>query len=275
MITEETRQRTDLPVGRLQDKVAVVTGAARGQGEATARLFAAEGARVVLTDRLQAEGEAVARSIGKSARFFAADVADEGAWKRLIADAVAAFGRIDILINNAAITDHHGLAELTRDRLVQLLSVNLIGPILGMQAVIPLMVAQGGGAIVNISSINGLRGTSGMVGYDASKWALRGATKSVALEYGAKGIRVNSIHPGTIRTPMLDPDGTLDGNALASLLRIAAGRVGQPIEVAHASLFLASDHASYVNGAELAVDGGWSAGFIVPAEVNPATRVSN
>jgi 3alpha(or 20beta)-hydroxysteroid dehydrogenase len=114
-----------------------------------------------------------------------------------------------------------------------------------------------------------------MVGYDASKWALRGATKSVALEYGAKGIRVNSIHPGTIRTPMLDPDGTLDGNALASLLRIAAGRVGQPIEVAHASLFLASDHASYVNGAELAVDGGWSAGFIVPAEVNPATRVSN
>ncbi len=135
---------------------------------------------------------------------------------------------IDILINNAAVSDHHGFSELTRQRLELVLAVNLIGPILGMQAVLPLMLARGGGAIVNISSVNGLRGTAGMAGYDASKWAVRGVTKSVALEYGVKGIRVNSVHPGAISTPMLDPEGTLDGNALAGHLRIAAGRIGEP-----------------------------------------------
>jgi 3alpha(or 20beta)-hydroxysteroid dehydrogenase len=152
--------------------------------------------------------------------------------------------------------------------------VNLVAPFLGMQAVLPQMVAQGGGSIINISSVNGLRGTAGMCGYDASKWALRGVTKSVALEYGGRGIRVNSVHPGAIRTPMLDPDGTVDGKALAQLLRIAAGRVGEPLEVAHASLFLASDDASYINGAELVVDGGWSAGLVVPDQVDPSTQVS-
>lgn len=262
-------------MNRLAGKVAIITGGARGQGEATARLFAAEGGRVVLTDRLEEEGRAVARDIGESARFIAADVADEGAWKGVIESAVAAFGHVAILVNNAAITDHHGLETLTRHRLESLLAVNVVGPILGMQAVLPSMLERGGGSIINVSSINGLRGTSQMVGYDASKWALRGATKSVALEYGARGVRVNSIHPGTIRTPMLDPTGTVDGKALAELLRIAAGRIGEPLEVAHASLFLASDESSYVNGAELAVDGGWSAGLLVPAQVDPHSRVSN
>jgi 3alpha(or 20beta)-hydroxysteroid dehydrogenase len=261
-------------MGRLDGKVAIITGAARGQGEATARLFAAEGARLVLTDRL-ADVETVARSLGNAARALLADISDAAAWKRLTDLALEAFGGIDILINNAAVSDHHGFLELTRERLELVLAVNLIGPILGMQAVLPLMLARGGGAIVNISSVNGLRGTAGMAGYDASKWALRGVTKSVALEYGAKGIRVNSVHPGAISTPMLDPEGTLDGNSLAGLLRIAAGRVGKPLEVAHASLFLAGDESSYINGAELAVDGGWSAGLLVPAEVDPATRVSN
>jgi 3alpha(or 20beta)-hydroxysteroid dehydrogenase len=260
---------------RLKNKVAIITGAARGQGEATARLFAAEGASVVLTDKLEPELEAVGRSLGTSARHLAADIADSAAWKHLTDLAITAFGRIDILVNNAAISDHHGVLELTRERLEKVLAVNLLGPILGMQAVLPLMVAQGGGTIVNISSINGLRGTAGMAGYDASKWALRGVTKSAALEYAARGIRINSVHPGAISTPMLDPDGTVDGNALAQLLRIAAGRVGKPLEVAHASLFLASDDASYINGAEVAVDGGWSAGLVVPAEIDPATRVSN
>jgi 3alpha(or 20beta)-hydroxysteroid dehydrogenase len=261
-------------MNRLQGKVAIITGAARGQGEATARLFCAEGARVVLTDTLENEGRAVARDLGEAARFVAADVAEQSAWKRVTQETLSAFGAIGILVNNAAITDHHGIESLTRQRLELLLAVNVVGPILGMQAVIPSMLAAGSGSIVNISSINGLRGTSQMVGYDASKWALRGATKSVALEYGARGIRVNSIHPGAIRTPMLDPSGSIDGTALAALLRIAAGRVGEPLEVAHASLFLASDEASYINGAELAVDGGWSAGLLVPAEIDPNSRVS-
>jgi 3alpha(or 20beta)-hydroxysteroid dehydrogenase len=261
-------------MGRLDGKVAIITGAARGQGEATARLFAAEGARLVLTDRL-ADVETLARNLGKAARALVADISDSAAWRRLTDLGLEAFGGIDILVNNAAVSDHHGFSELTRERLERVLAINLIGPILGMQAVLPLMLARGGGAIVNISSVNGLRGTAGMAGYDASKWALRGVTKSVALEYAAKGIRVNSVHPGAISTPMLDPEGTLDGNALAGHLRIAAGRVGEPLEVAQASLFLASDEARYVNGAELAVDGGWSAGLLVPVEVDPATRVSN
>ncbi len=273
--TSDRRELKGADMGRLKGKVAIITGAARGQGEATARLFVSEGASAVLTDRLEPELAAVARSLGIGARYLAADIADPKAWERLVELAVAAFGRVDILVNNAAISDHHGIAELTRERLETVLAVNLIGPILGMQAVLPLMVAQGGGAIVNISSVNGLRGTAGMAGYDASKWALRGVTKSAALEYAAKGVRINSVHPGAISTPMLDPEGTLDGFALARLLRIAAGRVGQPLEVAQASLFLASDEASYINGAELAVDGGWSAGLLIPDEVDPSTRVSN
>jgi 3alpha(or 20beta)-hydroxysteroid dehydrogenase len=262
-------------MGRLQGKVAIITGAARGQGEATARLFAGEGAQVSLVDRLEDECKSVAADIGAGAIFVSADITQESGWKKIVTETIAAFGRIDVLVNNAAITDHHAVPELTRERLEQLLAVNLIGPILGMQAVLPTMVAEGAGSIVNISSVNGMRGTAGMSGYDASKWALRGVTKSVALEYAARGIRVNSVHPGTVRTPMLDPDGTLDGAALARLLRVAAGRVGEPLEVAHATLFLASDDASYVNGAELAVDGGWSAGLVVPDEVDPASRVSN
>jgi 3alpha(or 20beta)-hydroxysteroid dehydrogenase len=262
-------------LGRLDGKVAIITGAARGQGEATARLFAAEGARVVLVDRIENQCQKVSRDLGELAIFATGDITHESGWKTIVAAALGAFGRVDVLINNAAITDHHAVPELTRERLETLLAVNLIGPILGMQSVLPTMVTQGAGSIVNISSVNGLRSMAGMSGYDATKWALRGVTKSVALEYGARGIRVNSIHPGTIRTPMLDPEGTLDGTALARLLRIAADRVGEPLEVAHASLFLASDEASYINGAELAVDGGWSAGVLVPGEIDPATRTSS
>ncbi|GLR67139.1 putative short-chain dehydrogenase/reductase [Acidocella aquatica] len=260
---------------RLDGKVAIVTGAARGQGEATARLFAQAGARVVLTDRLEKEGRKVAAEIGAAARFIVADVSSEEAWAVLVRETLSAFGRIDILVNNAAISDHHGAAELEKARFETILAVNVVGPFLGIQAVLPHMLAQGRGAIVNISSVNGLRGNAGMVGYDSSKWALRGMTKSVAVEYGGRGIRVNSVHPGAIRTPMLDPAGTVDGALLSHMLRIPAARVGEPEEVAQASLFLASDAASYINGAELAVDGGWTAGLVVPDEIDPATRVSN
>jgi 3alpha(or 20beta)-hydroxysteroid dehydrogenase len=259
---------------RLHNKVAIITGAARGQGEATARLFAAEGAHVMMTDMLVEDGMRVAQEIGNGARFLRADVSNEADWAMVAAETMAFRGKIDILVNNAAITDHHPLEQITRARLEKLMAVNLIGPILGIQAVLAHMKEAGGGAIVNISSVNGLRGTAGMSGYDATKWALRGISKALALELAAADIRVNSVHPGTIRTPMLDPTGAVDGGALTKLLRVAAGRLGEPIEVAHASLFLASDDASYITGAELAVDGGWSAGLVVPAEIAPETQVS-
>nr|WP_087574134.1 glucose 1-dehydrogenase [Sphingomonas sp. CDS-1] len=260
-------------MGRVQGKVAIITGAARGQGEATARLFAAEGAQVVLIDMLEEDGARVAKEIGEAARFIRADVSSESDWAMIVAETIKFVGRVDILVNNAALTDHHSLEEITRARLEKLMAVNLIGPILAMQAVLPHMRQQGGGAIVNISSVNGLRGTAGMSAYDATKWALRGVSKALALELAAAGIRVNSVHPGTIRTPMLDPTGTLDGTALCRMLRIAAGRLGEPVEVANATLFLASDEASYITGAELAVDGGWSAGLLTP-EVDPSTQIS-
>jgi 3alpha(or 20beta)-hydroxysteroid dehydrogenase len=260
-------------MNRLQDKVAIVTGAARGQGEATARLFAREGARVILTDRLAAEGKAVARDIGANALFVTADVTDAGAWKKLVDETLARWDRIDVLVNNAAITDYHPFLELEQKQFEKLIAINVIGPFHGIQAVLPAMLKQGRGSIINISSVNGLRGIACMGGYDATKFALRGLTKSLALEFGARGIRVNSVHPGAIHTPMLDPTGTVDGPALAKTLGIAAKRLGKPSEVAAASLFLASDEASYVNGAELAVDGGWTAG-ITTDDVDSQHKIS-
>ena len=144
-----------------------------------------------------------------------------------------------------------------------------------IQAVLPAMLEQGSGSIINISSVNALRSNAGQAGYDATKWAVRGMTKSLAMEFGGRGIRVNSVHPGAINTPMLDPDGSIDGALLARQLRIAAGRLGEPDEVAFASLFLASDEASYVNGAEIAVDGGWAAGLVLSdVEVDSKTKIS-
>lgn len=248
---------------RLDGKVAVITGAARGQGETTARLFAEHGAIVVVTDRLIAEGEAVARDIGGKASFIPLDVADEQAWAGLVASVVKAHGRLDVLINNAAINCITPITEMTKAALENVLSVNLVGPYLGIRAVVPQMTRQHSGSIINVSSVNGLRGTAGTSAYDASKWAVRGFSKSLALELAPSGIRVNSVHPGAIDTPMLNPNGDLDSATMAQEYGIVMGRVGKPLEVAHANLFLASDEASYITGAELAVDGGWTAGLLV------------
>lgn len=259
-------------MGRLDGKVAIVTGAARGQGEATARLFAQEGARVVLTDRLEPEGQAVAGSIGAAARFVAGDISLQSTWDALLAEAESAFGGVDILVNNAAISDHRAFLEIGRERFETMLAINLVGPFLGIQTVLPGMLARGMGSIVNISSVNGMRGTQGQSAYDATKWAVRGLTKSIAVEFGQRGIRCNSVHPGTTHTPMFDPEGTVDCDALAAFLRVPAGRIGQAHEIAPATLFLASDEASYVNGAELTVDGGWSAGIMIPEDVGKTVR---
>lgn len=245
---------------KLDGKVAIVTGAARGQGAATARLMAHRGALVVLTDLLDKEGEAVAREIGGEAKFKMHDVSREDHWKAIVEEVIAEFGRIDIVVNNAAVSaGRTPIMDLTRDQFAKVLDVNLIGPFLGMQAAIPHMVRAGRGAIINVASVNALRGTCFTGAYDASKWGLRGLTKSAAVELAPTGVRINAVYPGAIDTPMLNPNGG-DTADVVDAFQIGFGRTGLPEEVAAATLFLASEEASYVHGAELTVDGGWSAG---------------
>jgi len=246
----------------LEGKTAIITGAARGQGAATATLFAAAGARVYLTDVLVEEGWTVAAEIGDAARFLQHDVSDQQNWADIVREVEQAEGKIDILVNNAALANSIPFLELASDTMDRMMAVNVKGCIVGMQAVLPGMIERGGGSIINISSVNGLRGTGGSAAYDATKWAIRGMSKSVALEFADRGIRVNTVHPGAIDTPMLNPaGGELSG--LAKSFRIPMGRVGESSEVAYATLFLASDAASYISGAELAVDGAWTAGIVL------------
>lgn len=247
---------------RLDNKVAIITGAARGQGAATAQLFVAAGARVFLCDVLDEEGHALAAEIGEAATYRRLDVGSKEGWAELVNEAEQAAGKIDVLVNNAAIGGSTPFLEVSEDQMERFLTVNLKGSMLGMQAVIPGMLRRGQGSIINISSCNGLRGTSGFSAYDATKWGIRGLTKSVALEFANKGIRINSVHPGAIDTPMLNP-GRGDSSRIAKSFRVPMGRCGKPTEVAYASLFLASDAASYISGAELAVDGGWTAGIVL------------
>lgn len=242
----------------LRGKVAVITGAARGQGAAEARLFTDLGARVVLTDVLTEEGERVAAELG--ARFVRHDVADEAGWATVVQTAVSEFGRLDVLVNNAAICQSVPLLEQSETGFTAMLRVNLIGAFLGIKAVAEPMRAAGGGSVINVSSQAGLQGLAGYGAYGASKWGLRGMTKVAAIELGPLGIRVNSVHPGTIDTPMvahLGIESGPGGHPGAPLTRI-----GLPSEVAEVVAFLASDASAYVTGAELAVDGGASAGRI-------------
>ncbi|MFT4054149.1 MAG: glucose 1-dehydrogenase [Novosphingobium sp.] len=251
--------------GRLQDRIAVVTGGARGQGEATARLFAAEGAKVVIADMLADEGAAVASSIGADARFIALDVSDEEQWAgldRTIRDDWGAGA--DILVNNAGIVHPAGMLDLTKPDFERVLQINLIGAWLGMKTLAPGMIEKGRGAIVNIASSSGLWGMNGLTAYSASKWALRGISKTAAMEFGHRGVRVNAIFPGGINTVM----GNVTNEDVSELKKYYVGqpiqRIGEPEEVARTSLFLASDEASYLCGAEIAVDGGMTLGVYTP-----------
>ena len=251
-------------MGKLQGRVAIITGAARGQGEATARLFAEEGAKVVLVDMLEAEGEAVAASIGDAALFRKLDVSDEQGWIALVADVKAKWGGVDILVNNAGIVHPAKLTELKRDDYERVLRINLIGSWLGMKIAGAAMEEKGKGAIVNVCSTSALQGFNGLGAYLSSKWALRGLSKTAAMEFARKGVRVNAVFPGGINTPM----GNVTGEAPEDLKKYYLGypirRIGEPEEVARANLFLASDDSSFCCGAEITVDGGQTIGEYSP-----------
>ncbi|QJB68756.1 SDR family NAD(P)-dependent oxidoreductase [Parasphingorhabdus halotolerans] len=251
-------------MGRLSGKVAIITGAARGMGEATARLFASEGAKVVLTDVLEDEGQAVAADIGDAASFIKHDVSSDDDWAAVVAKAKADHGTVDILVNNAGVVHFTPIEALSAEDAQHVLGINTIGPMLGIKHVSAVMKAAGKGSIVNISSVDGLRGCNGLTIYTASKWALRGLTKSLAYELGTSGIRVNSVHPGGVDTPMGNARDLPADQLNAAFGRVPLQRIGQPEEIAQASLFLATDEASYITGAEIAVDGGWSSGYFQP-----------
>jgi NAD(P)-dependent dehydrogenase (short-subunit alcohol dehydrogenase family) len=248
---------------RLANKVAIVTGAASGMGAATARRFAKEGARVVIADQLDGEGKIVAGEIenaGGTAVYMALNVTDEAGWHKLVADTVAQFGRLDILVNNAGISGSAVNDLLETGIWERVMAVNATGVFLGIAAVVPQMQKNGGGSIVNLSSISGIVGqTMVHMSYNASKGAVRTMTKSTAVQFGKDKIRCNSIHPG-VMPPMRTSGATADPTVRAKMLRgIPLGRAGEVDEVANAVLFLASDEASYITGAELYVDGGYLA----------------
>jgi 3alpha(or 20beta)-hydroxysteroid dehydrogenase len=252
-------------MSNLNGKVALITGAARGQGAAEARLFAQRGAKVMLCDILDSEGQAVATEIGANAAYLHLDVTSEASWQAAVKAAVSKFGKLNVLVNNAGIVKVTDLADCPLDEYMQIIQVNQVGVFLGMKTVVPAMKQAGGGSIVNISSIDGLIGMTGGTAYCASKFAVRGMTKVAALELGKDGIRVNSIHPGGILTPMITGAG-LDAETAGEIFgRVPLQRIGQPEEIATLAAYLASDDASYSTGSEFIADGGLTAGFALDA----------
>jgi len=239
-------------MGRLDDKVALITGGARGQGAAEARLFATEGATVVITDVLDADGESTAADLGEPVTFVYHDVTDEHEWRAVVGGVVDEHGRIDVLVNNAGIF-HSGGLDTALDDWNRVIAINQTGVFLGMQAVGPAMRERRAGSIVNISSVAGLSGTPMAFAYGASKWAVRGMTKSAARELAPHQVRVNSVHPGLIETPMMHELGP-DIDRLAA--HVPIGRVAAADEVAMLVLFLASDESVYCTGHEFVIDGG-------------------
>lgn len=241
-------------MGKLDGKVAIITGAARGMGAAHARLFVAEGAKVVLADLLSEQGERVAAELGEAARFVPLDVRDRDQWAVVVETAAREFGRVDILVNNAGIFRREPIETHSHELWDEVIGVNLTGVWNGTKAVIDEMRKAGGGSIINISSTAGITGYAYLPAYSASKWALRGLTKATALDLGGFGIRANTVHPGFVRTPMTEDLGDNTAN-------VALHRQAQDTELSPLVVFLASDDSAFATGGEFIADGGESAGI--------------
>lgn len=248
-------------MGRLDGKVAIISGGARGQGEVEAKLFAKEGAKVVFGDILDDEGrqvEAAIRQAGGEATYVHLDVTEEADWQEAVQTAVSAYGKLDVLVNNAGILRRDGIEETSKELWDTILAVNATGVFLGTKYAIPEMRKAGGGSIVNISSISGMIALGGPA-YNASKGAVRVFTKVTAVHHAGDNIRCNSVHPGPVRTPMTESTYS-DPNMLAQRLQsMPLGRIGTSEDIAYGVLYLASDEAAYVTGSELVIDGGYTA----------------
>lgn len=242
---------------RVIDKVALVTGGARGIGAAVAARLHGEGAQLVITDVLDEEGMATAERLGSGAVYVHLDVTSPQEWETAVKASIEAFGGLNVLVNNAGIVNFASIEDYSLDQWNAVIAVNLTGTFNGIKAAIPALRQSRGGSIINISSIAGLRGYEQIPGYTASKFGVRGLTKSVALDLGRYGIRANSVHPGVISTPMT-------AGLETDMSRVAMGRMGHPGEVANLVLYLASDESSFVTGAEFVIDGGDTAGTVTP-----------
>lgn len=243
-------------MGRLAGKVAVITGGARGMGESHVRKFIAEGAKVVITDLNEEAGTLLAQELGENAKFIKQDVSSEADWANVITETENAFGPVNILVNNAGISIASSIAEMPLDQYRKIVDINQVSVFLGMKSVLPSMQKTESGSIVNISSMNGL--VAGAIGYTDTKFAVRGMTKAAAIEFANYGIRVNSIHPGIIETPMVTDSDAIDQiRALANSIPLK--RLAQSEEVSNLVLFLASNESSYSTGSEFIIDGGLTA----------------
>ena len=247
-------------MARLEGKVAIISGAAQGMGAATARIFAVEGAKVIIGDVQTDKLNEVAAAIGPAAIAVKLDVREEADWQVAVATALSSFGKLTTLVNNAGVVLFGATEALEKQAAQRVLDINVIGALMGVKHSVPALRANGGGVIVNISSIDGLVGFNGRIAYTASKWAVRGITKALAYEYGPEGIRVLSVHPGGVNTVMGNPNAQAAEELQMSYRRVPLQRIGEPEDIARVTAFAASDDAAYVTGAEIAVDGGWTAG---------------
>jgi len=248
-------------MGRLDGKVALITGGARGMGKSHVRHFVAEGARVVFGDVLDERGAAVAAGLGEqSCRYLHHDVTSEEDWAAAVDLAVGVFGKLDVLVNNAGILAFATIADMPLAEFRRILEVNAVGCWLGMKAVIDPMTKAGGGSIINISSTEGFTGAAGLSAYSASKFAVRGMTKAAAQELGHAGIRVNSVHPGGVLTRMVIDSASERGDGEAFMRSVPLARFAEPVEISRLVAYLASDESSYSTGSEFIADGGLLSG---------------
>jgi 3alpha(or 20beta)-hydroxysteroid dehydrogenase len=261
-------------MGKLDGRVALISGGARGLGLAMAQAFVAEGAQLMIGDVLNEEAAAVASRLGTAASSLHLDVTDEAEWDAAVAAAVARFGHLDVLVNNAGTAEGAPLWDTSLDSYRRVIEVNQVGVFLGMRSVIAAMTQAGRGSIVNISSMDGLVGSPRIISYIASKWAVRGMTKAAAMELAPRNIRVNSIHPGNVHTLLASTPGQ-DRAQVREMMEAATrrfapmGRVGEASEIAKMAVFLASDDSSYSTGSEFVADGGFTAGYPSPGSTNP------